>query len=353
MEAIVKRDDLGRLLALAATRDELWVPLRAPGGGRFVAYSSLAAPRLEDLALTGEATGRPAKEALYPQTETLLSFRLERGDFALDEPPPPGPARVLFGVRPCDGRGFLCLDRQLLRSDFREPGYDQARRSALLIGVGCSLPGQDCFCTSTGGDPHSTAGLDVLLTDLGAALHAEALTEAGVAWLEDLRHTDDGPLRAVTDAERAQCALARLSARRRVPRSIDMEELPGILERAFEGDVWRDLVPACIGCGACTYLCPTCRCFDVQDEVHDDHGQRLRVWDSCMFAEYSREAGGHNPRPRQWQRWRNRFYDKMLWSNDVDGAPACVGCGRCIGQCPAGVDLLELAERVIAEEGGP
>jgi len=123
----------------------------------------------------------------------------------------------------------------------------------------------------------------------------------------------------------------------------------------FDDVYWQRLAERCLSCHACTYVCPTCRCFDVRDDtVAANAGyayvQRLRAWDSCMAAAYRRIAGGHNPRPDKAQRLRNRYYCKFCYSPQDFGALACVGCGRCIDVCPVGIDIAEMLGDVAALE---
>jgi ferredoxin len=334
---------------------ELFVPVRDEGGGRFVRWSELDLAASADIAgvlmFEGEPPRRPVKDLLFAETATLFRFRLEQGDFHLEAPGPGPSPRVVFGARPCDGRGFLVVDTLLAGPHGGDTAYQQARAASLLMGIGCKTPGPDCFCTSVGGDPHSSDGLDVLLTDLGETFLCESITDAGRDWLTMLREHGAGFLQEAGEAGAERARVAQQQARQRVPRQVDISRLPAILERSFDSDVWAAVAPACIGCGTCTFLCPTCRCFDIQDLVQGSRGTRVRVWDSCMFGEYTQEASGHNPRTRRAQRWRNRFYDKLHWSGDGRGNPACVGCGRCITHCPSGIDLVEMIQRVTSAGG--
>ena len=75
------------------------------------------------------------------------------------------------------------------------------------------------------------------------------------------------------------------------------------LVRAAYGDdeFWKQHSAGCIGCGVCTFLCPTCTCFDVRDDAISGRGLRFRCWDTCQFADFSKEASGHDARAQQWQ----------------------------------------------------
>ena len=114
-------------------------------------------------------------------------------------------------------------------------------------------------------------------------------------------------------------------------------------ERFSDGPYWRDRVSKCISCGICTYVCPTCYCFTIADEIEDLQGERLRAWDSCMFYQYTLEASGHNPRPSKFERYRNRIGHKFSYFPDqYNGMISCCGCGRCIRSCPVSIDIRRI-----------
>jgi len=110
----------------------------------------------------------------------------------------------------------------------------------------------------------------------------------------------------------------------------------------YNASFWPQIAEACINCGACTFLCPTCYCFDIQDEVAGTKGVRLRYWDSCMFPLFTLHASGHNPRGQKMQRVRNRFMHKFKYFPDRFGPVSCVGCGRCVKDCPVNIDIREV-----------
>jgi sulfhydrogenase subunit beta (sulfur reductase) len=129
---------------------------------------------------------------------------------------------------------------------------------------------------------------------------------------------------------------------------IDTGRLKQLLDSADSHPVWEDLSLACVNCGACTFVCPTCHCFDITDETRKGKGARLRVWDTCQFCLYSQHASGHNPRQTSVSRFRNRAMDKFKYTVDMIGEVSCVGCGRCIRECPAGIDIRETVEKLTA-----
>jgi sulfhydrogenase subunit beta (sulfur reductase) len=284
-----------------------------------------------------QRTDMSPKEWLFPATEPILT--VEQGtETRLEDAPAPVPT-VLFGVRPCDARGALAIDALFLDKPPADGQYARHRESATLIGLACPQMWDTCFCTVVGGAPDSTEGLDILLTELqgkdGAEYAAQVLSEKG------------GRLAADMPGNEKPAALPepRLS-----------EGLPTLQSSAewkqrFNDALWKQVTDRCLACRACTFVCPTCRCFDVRDEVVSRQPgrqvvQRLRAWDACTAEPYRRIAGGHNPRPNPHSRLRNRFYCKFVYYPDDFGPLGCVGCGRCIDACPVNIDILEVIGRV-------
>ena len=244
----IAKHDLGTLLERIAEQHELVVPVHDEGGGCFAPWRDVEPPddgdRTAVLMLEGIAPRRPAKEVLFAQTATLFRYRLGSGDFEIEDPPPPPAPPLLFGVRPCDGRGFEVVDTLLVGPHGGDTSYQQARAGALLVGVGCRTPGPDCFCTSVGGDPHSRHGLNVLMTDIDDALLLEPTSERGEAWLAELAQDEESALRP---ANGRRCGMlsyrTRAGARARAPTGPIRGRLPEVLERSFESEVWEEVAP--------------------------------------------------------------------------------------------------------------
>jgi ferredoxin len=125
-----------------------------------------------------------------------------------------------------------------------------------------------------------------------------------------------------------------------------LSEVAEKLDGMFEHPIWYESARKCIGCGTCTYLCPTCHCFDMQDESTLSKGARIRVWDSCMYPEYTHHASGHNPRPARMNRVRNRVYHKFNYFPKNAEEFGCTGCGRCIEYCSANIDIIEIINKI-------
>ena len=296
----------------------------------------------DPVSLDAGNTTVPPKALLFPQTETLYRFSARGEELKLPEA---DEEMILLGVRPCDARA-MALVENLFRWDFDDPYYLKRRELTTLIGLACNEPELNCFCPSVGGSPTATEGLDILLTDLGESYLLETVTEKGKALAEEIKDLlEEAPAEALKQKEQlAEDALGKIKW------SVDPEGIPEALPQLWEDPLWQRVSAPCLGCGICTYLCPTCYCFDIQDEVEGSAGRRCRMWDSCMFAEYTKHTSGHNPRPTRRERTRNRINHKYSYFVDKFGVIACVGCGRCSTLCPVNIDLIDILRQVKAAQ---
>ena len=294
----------------------------------------------------------PIKPFFFPQPETLLTFNYDpRSEDAflprqcLDDAPDKIDT-ILFGVRPCDARSLVLND--LPFKD--DPYYNMRRKKIFLVGISCQKQSSTCFCLWTGGSPLGTDGLDIILHPLedGSGYIIEAVSERG----EELF---DSIFKKESCTKPSQQELEEIETRRKKSQSA-LESMPELSSQLKEKDLmsvynasfWQDVAMSCINCGACTFLCPTCYCFDIQDEVVKKRGRRIRYWDSCMFPLFTQHASGHNPRGEKVKRVRNRFLHKFKYFPDRFGPVSCVGCGRCIKECPVNIDIREVIRNLLA-----
>lgn len=249
---------------------------------------------------------------------------------------------VLFGVRPCDARSFVLLDMLFDQEKWKDPYYIDKRKKGTVISMACVHPPYAaCFCTSVDGSPTSTQGSDIQLTDLGETYLVEFLTPKGEALAPYFAEATA----ADASAEAKKQAIAEQSAAE-IQRKIPGRAIKPILDVSFEHPFWDTIAGKCIACGTCTYLCPTCHCFDISDEMKGDDGVRIRNWDSCMFPLFTLETSGHNPRTSQKQRWRQRLMHKFKYYVDNFDAISCVGCGRCVMACPVNIDIRKIVDDI-------
>jgi sulfhydrogenase subunit beta (sulfur reductase) len=288
--------------------------------------------------LEGPRPTRAPKEHFIPQTETLLTFSGSGEALSLRPAAPDGAATVVFGVRPCDARAISRLDDVFLGRRGTDEHYASRRAAAALVGIACQTPSWGCFCTSVGGGPGGREGLDLLLTDLGDRYHVAVVTEKGRALLDGATWT------AAEDAETGLAEARHADAAARMPVRFDLDAVAGRV--AWESPVWASHAKRCLACGVCSFLCPACHCFDIQDETTAEGGLRFRCWDTCQFGEFTQMGAGHNPRPSQKERLRQRLSHKLKYLVEEFGRPGCTGCGRCVELCPVNIDIRTILDEL-------
>jgi ferredoxin len=289
----------------------------------------------KDVQLDYERPEMSAKAFLLPDTEVLLRIRRQGDDVSLEEVLPER-RQVIFGLRPCDAHGAAAVDALFLKEEPADLYYRRNRERTTLVGMACPQMWEGCFCTSVGGGPTDSTHLDVIVTKAKGGYVANPVTPKGVAVLEGLELADGPgePPPPVTEYARPVPLMGSEAWR-----------------PLFEHEMWARHGERCLSCRICTYVCPTCRCFDVVDRVTEVRAggttvERIRVWDACTSTNYRRAAGGHNSRPTKVQRLRNRFFCKFCYYPEDFGPLGCVGCGRCVVSCPVGIDITEVMKDV-------
>jgi sulfhydrogenase subunit beta (sulfur reductase) len=269
------------------------------------------------------------KGVLFPRWETLLRYSADGKIIRVLDAEIPDTRIVIFGLRPCDVAALNYVTEFFLEGV--ADTYIQKRRSQItLITLSCKKADSACFCTSVGLGPAHVQGSDLVMTEIeGGHFYVEIFTPRGEELItstgdlcQDCALTDKTPYLAV------------------VPLKFDQALLKGKLLQNYDHPLWLKQSLPCLGCGACAFVCPTCTCFDIQDEGNAEGGERLRRWDSCGFSLFTLHASGHNPRPVQSYRWRQRIMHKFVYTKSDNGS-SCVGCGRCVRVCPAQVSIIE------------
>ncbi|MEW5768655.1 MAG: 4Fe-4S dicluster domain-containing protein [bacterium] len=284
-----------------------------------------------EVVLTSRNTDKSPKGSFFPQTEVMFSYK----EGKIHKPEMKG-RRLLFGIRPCDAKGFVLLDKVFAGGDFEDVYYKEKREGALIFGMACNEPQTTCFCTSFHTGPYDKENVDVFWVDIGEGFLLESITERGEAVLEKqgLSKASSEDIRKVDELKKA--AESEISDR------LDVSGLKEGLSGLFDNPIWEEIYLRCVGCGICTFFCPTCHCFDIVDEGDRQSGKRIRIWDSCMFPLFTLHASGHQPRETGKERFRQRIMHKFNYFPEKFGEAACVGCGRCVVNCPVNLDIREV-----------
>jgi sulfhydrogenase subunit beta (sulfur reductase) len=320
-----------------------WTEVQEPGSYRL--------GRRDDEARFGYAVGPHSwKQFLFPpRIRMWQAKRREGGTFEVEAGPPVAERYAFLGVRSCELHAIDIQDRVFLGGRHVEADYAARREDAFIVAVNCFEPGGTCFCVSMGTGPKAEAGYDLALTEIldqGHRILVETGSERGAELLREL------PRRPAAEADLDAAEAAVAGAAERMGRTVDTDDLPGLLARTLEHERWDDVASRCLTCGNCTMVCPTCFCTSVEDatDLTGDDAERTRVWDTCFSVDHSYIHGGA-VRPSGRSRYRQWLTHKFGTWHEQFGTSGCVGCGRCLTWCPVGIDVTEeLAALRLGEE---
>lgn len=283
-------------------------------------------------------TVRSAKDFFFPQTENLVDFKVEGKNIEVIDTREESEDFVIFGVRACDARSFSILDKVFL-SEPVDSFYKNRRDHGTVVSMACTKPSETCFCGVFGIDATSPEGDAVCYSD-GESLFFEAHNEKGQRFLDLI-----APLLEEGSTDKLEMT------REKTAEILGKLPLSGLSTDSFGGDKlmenfnsdkWGELSESCIGCGTCTFVCPTCQCYDIRDFDTGRGIKRFRCWDSCMYSDFTKMAHG-NPRLTQLERFRQRFMHKLVYfPSNNNGEFGCVGCGRCLSKCPISMNIVKV-----------
>ena len=328
---------LNALFAKIAETQKLYLPIEKAGQVDFFEWNENEKVRLDVL-----KTVKSAKDVFFPQVENLLKFRMEGKHIEISEAPKNEEDFVIFGVRGCDAKSFEVLDRVFL-VDPRDEFYAARRAHGTVVTLACAQPEESCFCTNFGVNPAKPAG-DVTAWIADGDMYFEANTEKGERLIAGLADAD------TEKVEAQQKEIAEIT--RKLPfANLNLAGFDGehLMEK-FNDPKWDALSKACLGCGTCTFVCPTCQCYDIRDFDNGKTVTRYRCWDSCMYSDFTLMAAV-NSRQTQMQRFRQRFMHKLVYfPSNNDGMYSCVGCGRCVNKCPQNLNIVKVIKALGVNE---
>jgi len=325
--------DLGKVLGAISADQKVYLPVDTENGQ--AVFREYEAGMMMSRKLN---TTRSAKDFFFPQIQPLAKFRREGKKIEIIDTRTESEDFVIFGARACDVRSFTVLDNVFL-ADPVDTNYATRREHATVVTLACGRPGETCFCGTFGIDAASPSDGDVRAWIVGEQFVMEPRTEKGEKLLEKVSGImESGSSDEVEkEVERIRGILAKLPLAGLTAKDNREKEL-----EVFNSPKWDELSSHCLGCGACTFVCPTCQCFDIND-FDSGHGiERYRCWDSCMYNDFTMMAAG-TPRKTQKERFRQRFMHKLVYYPiKNDGMMSCVGCGRCLRKCPIGMNIVKV-----------
>lgn len=329
----ISKSKLNELFDAIASKQSLYIPVdREAGAAEYKKYES-------GMTMSGELnTVRSAKDFFFPQTEALVDFKVEGKNIEVKDVRSEHEDFVVFGVRACDARSFTILDKVFLAEPV-DSFYKNRRDHGTIVTMACDRPAETCFCQTFGIDPTAPEG-DTACFDDGESIFLKANTEKGQAFIDSVASLlEEGDTAKLNEIQaKTKAVLERLPLAKLSTESFGGDKL----DEYFSSDKWSELSEACLGCGTCTFVCPTCQCYDIRDFDTGHSIKRFRCWDSCMYSDFTKMAHG-NPRLTQLERFRQRFMHKLVYfPSNNNGEFGCVGCGRCLSKCPISMNIVKV-----------
>ena len=338
----IKKENLSTLFQMIAENQELYLPIRTGNQVNFGVWSEEADVDLETL-----KTVKSPKDAFFPQSENLYTCVRDGKKLSVEPEALKEQDFVVFGMKACDVRGVEVLDKVFL-SDPVDSFYAARREHGIIVAMACKEPEETCFCSVFGIDCAEPSA-DVAVWTTEEELYWKALTQKGERLTAQVAEL-------FVETEETQVEEQKKSIREIVEKlpnaQLSLDGWNGeALKEKFDSPLWEELYKPCLACGTCTFVCPTCQCYDIKD-YDTGHGiKRYRCWDSCMYSDFTMMAHGNN-RTSQMQRFRQRFMHKLVYfPANNDGMYSCVGCGRCLEKCPSSLNIVKVI-KAFEKQGG-
>jgi len=324
----IAKENLKKWLIDLKTQAEVLTPAKANALWTYRNFDAQDIPR------DFQNSRLPPKGLFLESLRALFEWKSPGGSLQVHPLPALDGPRVIFGLRPCDARALKILESVFAR-DYPDVFYLRNLSRTLILGQACRVQCEGSFCGEMGIDSQDSTDFDVFFREVPQGYIARAITARGTALLERRDLSEE------SSAEEWNLARSEPRGSRERP-LFDLERVKAAVAESFpDENFWKRVSAKCINCGVCTYLCPTCHCFDLCDLQMPGQGIRFRCWDSCAFADFTKMAV-HNPREEKWRRYRQRVSHKFNFFYQNFQAIACVGCGRCVAHCPVNLDLRQV-----------
>ena len=339
----LQKEKLNLLYDKISSKYPLYLPLKKAGEVNYGLYSSEETVSLETL-----KTVKSAKDFFFPQSENMMGFKTDGKNIEVIDVRSEKDPFVLFGVRACDYKSFDILDKVFLM-DPVDTFYQARREAGIIVTHACGRPEESCFCKVFDIDASNPMGDITLWTDDNYAYFRKNTEKANDLFKLIEEIAENGGENEVENIKEGIKAIID-----KLPYSnLDLSTFkPENLNELFASPEWEKLSEACLGCGTCTFVCPTCQCFDIRDFKTNNGVIRFRCWDSCMYSDFTLMAHG-NSRNSQMQRFRQRFMHKLVYYPSQNGGVySCVGCGRCVNKCPQRLNIVKVIKKLGEKKNG-
>lgn len=310
----------------------LYLPVRKAGEVNYGLWEKDSEVSYETL-----KTVKSAKDFFFPQSENMMAFKTEGKNIEIIDIREKEQPFVIFGVKGCDYKAFEVLDKVFL-SDPVDTYYKAKREAGIIVTLACNRPEESCFCKNFAIDASAPSGDATCWTDQNN-IYIQANTEKGQTFVDLIKDLGEewGEKEVEGIKNNINAIIEKLPYT-----NLNLSRFnPENLNELFDDKQWESLSEACLGCGTCTFVCPTCQCFDIRDFKTNSGVLRFRCWDSCMYKDFTQMAA-ENSRKTQMQRFRQRFMHKLVYFPAQYGTYSCVGCGRCVNKCPQNLNIIKV-----------
>jgi ferredoxin len=324
----ISKENLKKWLTGLKTQAEVLVPAKENSLWTYRNFDGQDFPR------SFQNSRLPPKGLFLESLKALFEWKSPNGSLQVHPPAGSDGQRVIFGLRACDARALKIIE-PVFAGDYPDVFYLRNLSRTHLLGLACHVQCDGSFCGEMGIDSQDSTDFDIFFREIPEGYIARVVTEKGQAL------TGGGGLFEEAAAGEWNLTRGKIRGGREKP-LFNLERVTaGVVERFPDENLWQRVSAKCISCGICTYLCPTCHCFDLGDLQTRGQGARFRCWDSCAFADFTKMAV-HNPREEKWRRYRQRVSHKFNYFYQNFQTIACVGCGRCVAHCPVNLDLRQV-----------